>query len=114
MRVREVKAGRGRSAAWLRKGWIYWMGRERGFGLFYVLENRNVDGLRTDRGRIVGLGCACLRLCSCTRRLRRPRGQRTRWLAALGILARSRRIIIGRMRLRRSIRTWIASTMRAK
>jgi len=51
---REVKAGRGRSAAWLRKGWIYWMGRERGFGLFYVLENRNVDGLRTDRGRIVG------------------------------------------------------------
>src|SRR5260370_18353027 len=51
---REVKAGRGRSAAWLRKGWVYWIGRERGFGLFYVLENRNVDGLRTDRGRIVG------------------------------------------------------------
>jgi hypothetical protein len=30
------------------------MGRERGFGLSYVIENRNVDGLRIDRGRIVG------------------------------------------------------------
>jgi hypothetical protein len=30
------------------------MGRERGFGLSYVIENRNVDRLRTDRGRIVG------------------------------------------------------------
>lgn len=30
------------------------MGRERGFGLSYVIENRNVDGLRTDRGRILG------------------------------------------------------------
>ena len=30
------------------------MGTKRGFGLSYVIENRNVDGLRTGRGRIVG------------------------------------------------------------
>src|ERR1700676_5021392 len=62
------RRGVGQGEAWLRPCETYWTGSKRGFGVSYVIENRELEHLepkaQENRRRMGMLVCGCGSVCS--------------------------------------------------